>query len=370
MKAIVQKRYGQVELAEAPEPDCGRGYVRVEVRAASVNARDWHMMRGDPYLARLLMMGVRRPRTTIRGTDFAGVVTEVGPGVDRYRPGDEVFGDLGNAHGAFAAYVCAPAGDIEFKPANLSFEQAAALPLAGSTALMGLRDVGRLRPGQRVLINGASGGVGTYAVQIAKALGATVTAVCSTRNVPLVRSLGADEVIDYTVQDFARPRSAPVIPSSSAPASSAPSSSAPAASSAVASAAASSVGSPSVSSAAGPFDVVFDLVGNRSLGDLRRVLAPGGIVVLSGGGTFRGRPSVIGPLRLIMGAQISARFSRRRTVVLEVPPSRTLLAGLRELVEAGRVTPVIDRTYRLDEVPEAIRYMESEHARAKVVITV
>lgn len=326
MKAITQEKYGVMGLAEIEPPTCEPGTVLVRVRAASINARDWHMMRGDPYLARLTMMGARRPRTRIRGTDFAGTVEAVGAGVDRFQPGDEVFGDLGDAHGAFASLVCAPAETIEFKPAGISFAEAAALPLAGSTALMGLRDVGRARPGARVLINGASGGVGTYAVQIAKALGAHVTAVCSTRNVELVRSLGADEVVDYKVEDFA--------------------------------------------TAVTPYDVVFDLVGNRSLRDLRRVLAPGGTLVLSGGGTFRGRPTLLGPMKLILGAQLAARFSRLRMVVLSVPPSRALLTGLRELVEAGQVTSVIDRTYPLDEVPEAIRYMEAEHVRAKVVITV
>ncbi|MBU2665656.1 NAD(P)-dependent alcohol dehydrogenase [Actinoplanes bogorensis] len=330
MKAIAQEKYGEMALADVAQPVCGPGTVLVRVHAASINARDWHLMRGDPYLARLTMMGARRPRTKVRGTDFAGTVESVGEGVERFQPGDEVFGDLGDAHGAFASYVCAPAETIEFKPAGIGFAEAAALPLAGSTALMGLRDVGRVRPGSRVLINGASGGVGTYAVQIGKALNAHVTAVCSTRNVGLVRSLGADEVVDYQEQDFSR------TPSSSVPS----------------------------------FDVVFDLVGNRSLRDLRRVLAPGGTLVLSGGGTFGGRPSLVGPMRLILAAQVAARFSRLRMVVLAVPPSRALLAGLRELVEAGRLTSVIDRTYPLDRVPEAIAYMEAEHVRAKVVITV
>ncbi len=329
MKAIKQEKYGAVGLADVAEPVPGPGQVLVRVRAASLNARDWHVMRGDPYLARLVLpavMGPRGPRRPIRGTDFAGTVTAAGPGVDRFQPGDEVFGDLGDAHGAFAEQVCAPAGEIEFKPAGLSFAEAAALPLAGSTALKGLRDLGRVRPGQHVLINGASGGVGTFAVQIGRALGASVTAVCSTRNVELVRSLGADEVIDYTRRDFA--------------------------------------------GLGRRFDVVFDLVGNRSLGDLRRVLSPGGTLVISGGGTFRGRPGLVGPMGLVIRAQLAARFGRLQVVVLAVPPSRALLAGLRELVEAGRLAPAIDRTYRLAEVPEAIRYLESEHARAKVVITV
>ncbi|WP_249997816.1 NAD(P)-dependent alcohol dehydrogenase [Actinoplanes sp. M2I2] len=329
MKAICQEKYGVPRLEDVAEPQPGRGEVRVRVRAASVNARDWHVMRGDPYLGRLLLpavMGPRGPRRRIRGTDFAGTVESAGAGVDRFRPGDEVYGDLGDAHGAFAEYVCAPADQIEFKPAGLGWEQAAALPLAGGTALLGLR--GRVRAGRSVLINGASGGVGTFAVQIGKALGGSVTAVCSTRNVDLVRSLGADEVVDYTRSDFAR--------------------------------------------LGRRFDVVFDLVGNRSLGDLRRTVAPGGTLVLSGGGTSRGRPRVFGPMRLILGARLAARSSRSgpRIEVPATAPSRELLAELRELAEAGRLRPVIDRTYQLAEVPEAIRYVEEEHARAKVVITV
>ncbi|MFV2102998.1 NAD(P)-dependent alcohol dehydrogenase [Micromonospora sp. LOL_024] len=332
MKAMVQQRYGPpdvLRLEEVDQPVPARHEVLVRVHAASVNARDWHVLRGDPYLARLALptvFGPRGPRQRIRGTDFAGRVAAVGSDVDRFRPGDEVYGDLGDAHGAFAEYVCAPADGIEFKPANLSFAQAATMPLAGSTALMGLRDLGRLRAGQHVLINGASGGVGTFAVQIAKALGVEVTAVCSSRNVGLVRSLGADVVVDYTVEDFTR--------------------------------------------LGRRHDVVFDLVGNRRLGELRRALAPGGTLVLSGGGSFRGRPGIVGPMALIITGQAVARLVRERIVVLGTPPSRELLAGLRELAESGRVTPVIDRTYPLDDVAQAIRYVEGEHARAKVAITV
>jgi NADPH:quinone reductase-like Zn-dependent oxidoreductase len=331
MKAIAQDRYGSpdvLELRDVDKPMAAVNEVLVRIHAAAVNARDWHVMRGDPYLARLMapaVFGFGGPTRKIRGSDFAGRVEAVGSDVTRLRPGDEVYGDLGDADGAFAEYVCVPAGVVEPKPANLSFEQAAAVPLAGNTALMGLRDAGRVQPGQQVLVNGASGGVGTFAVQIAKAFGAEVTAVCSTRNVDLVRSIGADHVIDYTREDFTRtPRR---------------------------------------------YDVAFDLVGNRSLTDFRCALTSTGTLVLSGGGVSGGA-SLIGPLGLILRGQMLSRFVRHRLVVLMAKPSRKNLATLRELAESGKVAPVIDRTYPLSEVPDAIRYLEGEHARAKVVIRV
>ncbi|MFD8420408.1 NAD(P)-dependent alcohol dehydrogenase [Streptomyces sp. NPDC059466] len=325
MKAIAQDRYGSpdvLELKEFDEPVPAAGEVLVRVRAVSVNAYDWHLMRGDPYLARL-SFGVRRPRTPVRGRDFAGRVEAVGPEVKRLRPGDEVFGET---DGAFAQYVAAPQDMVAVKPEGLSFEQAAALPLAGNTALIGLRDLGSVKPGQRVLVNGASGGVGTFAVQIAKAYGAEVTAVCSTRNVDLVRSLGADHVVDYTRDDFTR--------------------------------------------AGIRHDVVFDLVANRSLTDLRRALTPTGTLLLSGGGVSEGG-SLLGPMRLTLKGQALSPFVGQRLLTFFAAPSGGNLAVLRELVESGRVTPVVDRTYgSLGEVPEAIRYVEAEHARAKVVVTV
>ncbi len=278
-------------------------------------------MRGDLYVARP-SFGFGRPKVKIRGTDFAGRVEAVGSDVQRFRPGDEVFGE---ADGAFAEYVCAPDGVVEAKPANLTFEQAAAMPLAANTALIGLRDVARVRPAQQVLVNGASGGVGTFAAQIAKSLGAEVTGVCSTRNVELIRSLGADHVIDYTVDDFARNGRR--------------------------------------------YDVVLDLVGNRSLTDFRRALTPAGTLVLSGGGVSRGG-SMFGPMGLFLKSQLLSRFVRHRLLMLPSRPSKENLAALRELAESGKLTPVIDRTYPLSEAPEAIRYLEVEHARAKVVITV
>lgn len=324
MKAVVQDRYGSsdvLEFKEVDDPVPSDREVLVRVHAAAVNAYDWHFMRGDPYLARL-SIGLGKPKVATRGRDFAGTVEAVGPNVRRLRPGDEVFGE---ADGTFAEYVLAPEDLVGPKPANLTFEQAAAVPLAGNTALMGLRDAGRLQAGQRVLINGASGGVGTFAVQLAKAFGAEVTGVCSTRNVELVRSLGADSVVDYTQLDFTRSRQR--------------------------------------------YDVVFDLVGNRSLAECRRVLTPGGTLVLSGGGVSSGG-SVIGPMGLMLRAQVLSRFVRYRLVVLTERLTPENLATLRELAESGKVTPAIDRTYPLSEAAEAIRYLELDHARAKVVVTV
>jgi NADPH:quinone reductase-like Zn-dependent oxidoreductase len=324
MKAIVQDRYGPpdvLELRDIETPTAGDKEVLVRVHAAAVNALDWHYMRGDPYVARP-SMGLRRPKVRIRGRDFAGRVEAVGEGVDRFRPGDEVFGE---ADGAFAEYVSAPAGAVDPKPANLTFEQAAAVPVAGNTALMGLRDLAQVRPGQQVLINGASGGVGTFAVQIAKSLGAEVTGVCSARNADLVRSIGADRVIDYASEDFSRNWQR--------------------------------------------YDVVFDLVGNRSLTDCRRALTPDGTLVLSGGGVSEGG-SLVGPMALFVKGMLLSRFVRHRLLQFTEEPSNENLAALRQLIESGAVAPVVDRTYQLSEVPEAIRYLEVDHARAKVVIAV
>jgi NADPH:quinone reductase-like Zn-dependent oxidoreductase len=320
MKAIVQDRYGSsdvLELREVDRPVPAAGQVLVRVRASSVNAADWHIMRGDPYFARLFL-GLRGPKARIRGLDFAGVVEAVGPGVSGIDVGAEVFGEV---EGSFAEYVCVRQDLVEAKPANLTFEQAATLPLAGNTAWMGLRD---LQAGQKVLINGASGGVGLMAVQIAKARKAIVTAVCSTRNVDQVRAVGADHVIDYRTEDFLRTGQR--------------------------------------------YDLVFDLVGNRSLAELRGAVTPDGTLVLSGGGSFTGGV-LFGPYRLIIQAKLLGRFSRQRVVVLEAKPSKENLAALRELAEAGELVPVIERTYPLPDAPDAIRHVEREHARAKVVVT-
>jgi NADPH:quinone reductase-like Zn-dependent oxidoreductase len=331
MKAIVQHNYGGpdvLEFATAETPVAGDDEVLVQVAASSVNAYDWHIMRGDPYIFRLMspgIAGLRGPVRKIRGRDVAGLVTATGRNVTRFRPGDEVYGDLGNRGGAFAEFVAVPQEQLEHKPTNLSFEQAAAVPLAGNTALIGLRDVAGVGAGQRVLVNGASGGVGTFAVQIAKHYGAEVTGVCRTRNVDLVRGLGADHVIDYTRDDFTR--------------------------------------------AGERYDVVFDLVGNHSVSAFRRALTPSGALLLSGGGTSDGG-SLVGPLGLIVTASLVSPFVRQRLVRVTETPSAANLAALRDLIESGAVTPVIDRTYPLSEAAAAIRYVEDEHARAKVVLTV
>ncbi|MDO0909697.1 NAD(P)-dependent alcohol dehydrogenase [Streptomyces sp. DT2A-34] len=324
MKAVVQDRYGSADTLEFRDFDTpvpAADEVLVRVHAASVNAYDWHLMHGDPKIARLAF-GLSRPKARVRGRDFAGRVEAVGSGVVGLEPGDEVFGE---ADGAFAEFVCAKDGMVGPKPANLTFEQAAAIPLAGNTALIGLRDVGRVQRGQTVLVNGASGGVGTFAVQLAKAYGAEVTAVCSTRNVDLVRSLGADHVIDYTREDFTR--------------------------------------------GGRRYDVVLDLVGNHSLAEFRRAITPTGTLVLSGGGVYEGG-SVVGPMGLFFKRRLAAPFARQRLLELPARQSRANLAALRELAESGKIAPVVERTYPLSEAAEAIRYVEVEHARAKVVVTV
>jgi NADPH:quinone reductase-like Zn-dependent oxidoreductase len=334
MKAMVQDRYGPpdvLQFTEVDEPMPADDELLVRVHAASVNARDWHIMRGDPCFARLVAptWGYTGPKRKIRGSDFAGRVEAVGQGVTRFRPGDEVYGDLRELDGTFAEYVCVPEDITEVKPVGLTFEQAAAVPLAGSTALVGLHEVGELRRGQRVLVNGASGGVGTFAVQIAKAMGADVTGVCSPRNIDLIQSLGADHVLDYTSEDFTRTGQR--------------------------------------------YDVVFDLVGNRSLTDLRRALTPAGTIVLSGGGvSANGRPRFVGPMALAITGLVLSRIGRRPWVraFTSIPPSKDHLATLRDLIESGKVAPIIDRAFPLSAVPDAIRYIEVEHARAKVVISV
>jgi NADPH:quinone reductase-like Zn-dependent oxidoreductase len=324
MKAITYDRYGSpdvLRLADVDRPAPGDHDVLVRVRAASLNARDWHLLRGDPYVMRPTF-GLRRPRQPVLGTDFAGTVEAVGPQVTRFRPGDEVFGEH---PGAFAELVCAPEGVVATRPAGTTFEESAAVPLAANTALTALRDVARVEPGQQVLVNGASGGVGTFAVQVARSSGAHVTAVCSARNTDLVRSLGAEHVVDYRQHDFTRTGTR--------------------------------------------YDVVYDLVGNRSLTDLRRALAPGGVLLLSGGGTSQGG-SMFGPMGLFVRGALARPFVRHRLEIPGSTPSTERLDALRGLVESGAVRPVVDRTYALADAAEAVRYLEAEHARAKVVLTV
>jgi len=326
-RVVSQSRYGGpevLELVRRPRPTPDSAQVLVRVHAASVNARDWHVMRGEPRLARLMdrtAFALRRPRLPVRGTDLAGVVEAVGAGVTRWKPGDAVFGE---GVGTFAEYALASADQLAGIPAGMPFEQAAALPLAATTALLCLDETG-LTPGREVLVNGASGGVGTFAVQLAKVMGLHVTAVVSTRNVPLVRSLGADEVVDYTVADF--------------------------------------------TSTGRDYAAVVDLVGNRRLRELRCVVRPGGRLVLSGGGTS-GQGRTVGPLRLLVGATAAARFLPFEVAVPQAVPTTTTLERAANLISSGRMKPVIDRTFPLPEAAAAVRYLETEHARAKVVITV
>jgi NADPH:quinone reductase-like Zn-dependent oxidoreductase len=321
MQAIVNTEYGppdDLRLRELDRPALDDDAVLVRVRAASLNPYDWHLMRGLPYLVRPTE-GLRRPKRGVPGVDMAGTVEAVGPNVTRVKPGDDVFG--WGRSGALAEYDRAAETTCVPKPAGLSFEQAAAIPMAGCTALQGLRDRGRLQSGQRALINGAAGGVGTFAVQIAKAFGAHVTGVCSTRNIELVRSLGADEVVDYTVADFTRGER---------------------------------------------HDLILDLVGNRSLLAVRRALTPKGILVLAGAGSHRR----LGPVGHMLGALVLSRLVDEQLSMFLATMSTEDLGAIAELIEAGKLTPVVDRTYPLREAPEAIRYLETGHARGKVVVTV
>jgi NADPH:quinone reductase-like Zn-dependent oxidoreductase len=321
MRAIVRDTYGPpgvLKLREIEKPDLMDDGVLVRVHAASVARGDWYSLMGL-YVARV-EMGLRKPKSRLIGADFAGTVEAVGRDVTDVRPGDEVFGAR---TGACAEYVCARARSVAQKPAHVTFEEAAAVPTSALTALQGLRDRGQLQPGQKVLINGASGGVGTFAVQIAKALGAEVTAVCSTRNVELVRSLGADRVVDYTREDFTR--------------------------------------------AEERYDVLFDNAGNRSWRECKRVLKPHATVVLVGG-QMGGR--VLGPLRHVIGMKLAALLGSRKAVFFVAKFNKPDMEALRELLEAGKVKPVVDRSYPLSEVADAFRYLGEGHAQGKVVITV
>ncbi len=321
MKAIIYRRFGSpdvLSLEEVEKPTPADDEVLIKVRASSVNPVDWHLMRGTPYIGRP-MMGWRKPRSPRLGVDVAGEVEAVGRNVTEIKAGDEVFG---SCRGAFAEYTCTRASNVIVKPGSLSFEQAGCVDVAAMTALQGMRDKGGLQPGQSVLINGAAGGVGTFAVQIAKALGASATGVCSTRNVEKVRSLGADRVIDYTQEDFTRD--------------------------------------------AGRYDVLLDCVGNHSLSACRRTLRPKGVYVLVGGPAGRW----IDPFPRAIQAVIWSKLIRQKMAMMLAKSNNEDLALVRDFMTGGKVTPVIDRTYPLDKVPQAIGYLEQGHARGKVVITV
>ena len=322
MKAITYTRYGSpdvLRLEEVAKPTPRANEVLVQICAASVNAYDWRYVRADPFLVRLVG-GLFKPRNPRLGADIAGQVEAVGSDVTQFRPGDEIYGDLAaSGNGAFAEYIAVPEQALALKPANLIFEQAAAVPMAAVTALQALRDGGKIRAGHQVLINGASGGVGTFAVQIAKAFGAEVTAVCSTRNVALVRSLGANHIIDYTREDITR--------------------------------------------SAQRYDLILAVNGYHPLWAYRRMLRPEGRYIMTGGeGAQLFETLLFGPLMSLVG--------RKRLAPFTATPSSKDLLVMKELLEAGKVVPVIDRCYPLDETAEAIRYLEGEHARGKVVITV
>jgi NADPH:quinone reductase-like Zn-dependent oxidoreductase len=318
MKAIVYTEYGSpdvLRLMEVEKPVPKAGEVVVKVRAAAVNALDWHFMRGEPRLFRP-MIGLLKPRRSGLGVDVAGEVDAVGPGVRDLKPGDPVYG---TCRGAFAEYAWTRQDRLVPKPANLSFEQAAAVPIAGFTALQALRDAGKIRPGQKVVIDGAGGGVGTYAVQIAKAFGAEVTAVCGPGNLDTMRALGADHVIDYTRQDFTRNGQR--------------------------------------------YDFILGANAYHSLLDYRRALAPNGIYALTGGG---GVPMLQAGL---LGPLLSLTGSRKLGMKGAKAKQQDLLV-LKEMLEAGKIRPVIDRTYKLAETADAIRYMEQGHVKGKLVIRV
>jgi NADPH:quinone reductase-like Zn-dependent oxidoreductase len=326
MKALVQDRYGTSEvlrLQDAHQPRPAAGEVLVRIAAASVNAADWHIMRGEPRVARLMdrrTFGRTGPRERIRGRDFAGTIESVGPGVTDWHVGDAV---LGEDDATLAEYAAVPQGCLARKPDGLSFEEAAALPLAAVTADLCLTQ-GLVEAGNRVLIIGASGGVGTFAVQLAALRAAAVTAVCSTRNVDLVASLGASQVLDYTREDFTR--------------------------------------------AGRSYDVVIDLVGNRSLRDLRRVVAPGGRLVLSGGGN-PGHGQYLGPVGLMARAGLFGRLLGLRVRIPRAAPNAQRLTDLAGMASRGQIRPVLDRTYPLADAAEAMRHLEVEHARGKIVVT-
>jgi NADPH:quinone reductase-like Zn-dependent oxidoreductase len=323
MRAIVYTEYGPpdvLNLDEVRKPTPGDDEVLVKVHAASANAADWHVMRADPFLVRVMGFGVLKPKNGRLGADLAGRVEAVGRDVTQFQPGDEVFGDLsGRGFGAYAEYVCAAEDALASKPANVSFEEAAAVPLAAVTALQGLRYKGQVQPGQKVLINGASGGVGTFAVQIARSFGAEVTGVCSTAKLDMVISLGADHVIDYTKEDSTKNGR--------------------------------------------QYDRILAANGYHPISDYRRALSPNGTYVMTGGsGAQMLQAMTLGPIMSLTGSKKLGYVSMKQ--------NKRDLVFVKDLLEGGEITPIIDRTYPLSEVPEAIRYLEEGHARGKIVISV
>ncbi|HET7138756.1 MAG TPA: NAD(P)-dependent alcohol dehydrogenase [Arthrobacter sp.] len=321
MKAIAQDVYGNsgvLQLLDIPQPVPGNGEVLIRVRAAGVDQGVWHLMTGQPYLIRLFGFGLRKPKVRVRGREVAGVVEAVGPGVTRFQPGDEVFGA---GEGSFAEFVCAKESRLARKPLSLTFEEAAAAPISAVTALQAVRDAGQVSTGQKVLVIGAGGGVGSFAVQLAKAFGAKVTGVCSTGKVELVRSLGADHVIDYTRDDFAR--------------------------------------------AGLLYDVILDTAGNRPLSVLRRVLTPRGTLVIVGG---EGGGKITGGFERSMGAPLASLFSGQKFKGLVSTENHRDLEVLTMLIEAGSVKPAVDKVYALADAPDAVEYMHEGRARGKVVV--
>jgi NADPH:quinone reductase-like Zn-dependent oxidoreductase len=326
MKAVVYTDYGSpdvLQIREIKKPAPNDDQVLVKVRAVSINPLDWHFIEGRPYIMRGMMGGMRKPKNPRLGVDYSGTVEAVGKNVTQFKPGDEVFG---NKIGAFAEYLC-PRADraVAMKPANITFEQAAGIPVAGLTALQGLRDHGKVQPGQKVLINGASGGVGTFAVQIAKNLGAQVTGVCSGRNADMVQSLGADHVIDYTKEDFTKGNER--------------------------------------------YDVILDNVGTQPLSGFRRVLKPNGILVMVGGGGPNDGKWV-GPMVRPIKAMLMSPFTSQKMGMMLAEPNQKDLNLVAEMMDSGKVKSVIDRTYPLSQIREAMAYLEQGHARGKVIITV
>jgi NADPH:quinone reductase-like Zn-dependent oxidoreductase len=315
MKAMIYHEYGspdQLELSEIDKPVVKDEEVLVEVHASSINWLDWHFLMGTPLLARI-MAGLFRPKYQVLGIDLAGQVEAVGASVTQTKVGDEVFGST--THGCFAEYVCVAAEEVVSKPTNTTYDEAAAVPGAAIPALQALRDHGKVQPGQKVLINGASGGLGTFAIQIAKSMGAEVTGVCSTRNQDMVRSIGADRVIDYTEEDFTRDGQR--------------------------------------------YDLIFDTVAKRSFSECKSALSTQGIYITSR----------FSPFLALGGKWISVTGNKKMVPLPPKPPDQSDLEFLKEIIESGKVKPVIDRTYPLSEVPDALRYLETGHALGKIVIT-